>query len=166
MKNNFIKACLISTVTVIALPFVEQLFVHAATSNVSITNNSDSSSNNVNVYNKVGTSQSTDNSSQTNTHIRIEQNGKVQEYNSDKPGDVVVQSEDGNSRVEVNNKTNGENIVITPNPTEKQKKNEIKKKIEAKKIEVRKKAEEHRNAVQQLIDSLRNFLKNFNINLN
>jgi hypothetical protein len=63
-----------------------------ATSNVSITND-------VNTDNQ----SSSRIDSQTHTDIYINTNGQVKEYHSDKPGSVSIQSDDGTSKVTVDN---------------------------------------------------------------
>ena len=81
--------------------------VHAITE-VKIEGNGEGSSSHVEVHNEVNSSSSNTSTTTdgTRTHIRIETNGKVKEYDSDKPEDVTIQSEDGSAKVHINNSGN------------------------------------------------------------
>lgn len=62
---------------------------------------------NVKVNNDV--SSSTSSTSSTNTNIRIEENGKITTYSSDKGENVEIKSENGVSEIKVNGQTVSEN---------------------------------------------------------
>lgn len=83
---------------ILAISLLFPLFISQpafAQTEVSVSSNGDDSSSHVSVNSNA--------TSTSNTHIRIEQNGEVQEYHSDKPEDVVIQSEDGKAKVSVQN---------------------------------------------------------------
>lgn len=58
---------------------------------------------NVKVDNNV--SSSSNSTTNTNTNIRIEENGKITTYSSDKPESVEIKSENGVSEIKVNGQT-------------------------------------------------------------
>lgn len=114
MKQTVLPST-IGILTIAATLFVPRL-VHATTviNDVNSTSDGGNASSHVSIHNSVNTS-STTQSTVTNgrTHIRIETNGKVKEYNSDKPGDVTIQSDDGTSRVHVNTTSGGNSASVT-----------------------------------------------------
>jgi hypothetical protein len=85
--------------------------VKANTTNVtndvhSSANGSDATSN-VSITNDVNTgNQSSSSDTQTHTDIYMNTNGQVKEYHSDQPGSVSIQSDDGTSKVTIDNGDN------------------------------------------------------------
>jgi hypothetical protein len=74
----------------------------------------------INVVSNVNRSSSSNVSSNSQTHIRIESNGQVKTYDSDKPGSVTLKTDDGKANVLINNnpiETNQITATITPIPT-------------------------------------------------
>lgn len=65
---------------------------------------------NVKVNNNV--SSSTDSMSSTNTNIRIEENGKITTYSSNKGENVEIKSENGVSEIKVNG------LTVSPSPNQ------------------------------------------------
>ena len=78
---------------------------------VNVSNNGSGSTSNVQIHNSVNASNTSSSTNNTSTHIRIETNGQVKEYDSSQPGDVNIQSDDGTSQVHVNN-------IIGPSQTD------------------------------------------------
>ncbi len=71
---------------------------------------------NVNITNSVNTTGTNSTlNSKTTTHIKVETNGKVTEYNSDKPGNIEVNSINGESSIKVNGETVSGNPTAEPN---------------------------------------------------
>ena len=68
---------------------------------------------NVRINNEVNSSSSTQEESKTQTNVRIETDGKVVEYESEKAGNVNIKSINGNTEIEE------DGVKITPNPTNK-----------------------------------------------
>ncbi|HUD45047.1 MAG TPA: hypothetical protein VMR41_05870 [Patescibacteria group bacterium] len=66
--------------------------------NVNVYSNGSGASSQVEVQNNVGTSTGNN----TSTHIRVESNGQVKEYDSSQPGDITIQSNDGKATAHVN----------------------------------------------------------------
>lgn len=66
----------------------------------------------VNINNSVNTSGTNTNTTKSETHIKVETNGKVTEYNSNEPGSVEVKSINGESTIKVNGQT------VSGTPTE------------------------------------------------
>ncbi len=60
------------------------------------------SSANVDIHNNVNSSSNSTSQTTSHTDITVETNGKVTHYESDKPGDVSVKSENGESEIKVN----------------------------------------------------------------
>ncbi len=80
---------------------------------------------NVKVNNNV--SASSNSTTNTNTNIRIEENGKITTYSSDKPESVEIKSENGVSEIKVNGQ---ESSIASPSikPTVKPENNKLKNK--------------------------------------
>ena len=126
---------------------------------VNISNNGANSKNTVNVETNTGGNtvlgQST---SETKTNIRIETNGQVKTYNSDKPEDVNIESDNGN--IKVNIKNNGSSTLgtsVNSKDIENQKAT-TEAKIKEKKEEIEEKKQEILQKNQKQIFSLRQFL--------
>jgi len=81
-----------------------------ATSNVSITND-------VNT----GNQNSSNTDTQSRTDIYINTNGQVKEYHSDQPGSVSIQSDDGTSKVTIDNGDNTQSTKESNLKTDKKK---------------------------------------------
>jgi hypothetical protein len=90
-------------------------------------------------------------SSSTKTHIRIETNGKVKEYNSDQPGDVTIQSDDGSARVHVNN--SGKSSTAQQNGQTDQ---EVDKKVSGIKNEIKNQQERIQNNAEDTVKDVQN----------
>jgi hypothetical protein len=90
-------------------------------------------------------------SSSTKTHIRIETNGKVKEYNSDQPGDVTLQSDDGSARVHVNNSDNSSNAQQNGQADQ-----EVDKKVSDIKNEIKNQQERIQNDAKNTVKDVRN----------
>lgn len=89
-----------------------------AQTNVSIIGNGSGSSSSVTVNNSSNTSTITQQSTaNTQTHITIESNGQVKTYDSNQPGTVHIQSDDGHAQVTVNNNSTGTNTSSTNTST-------------------------------------------------
>lgn len=73
--------------------------------NVNISSNGSNSSSRVTVNNNVNTSSNATSTTNSRTDIKIETNGNLQEYHSDKPGSISVQSDNGVSQVKINGAT-------------------------------------------------------------
>src|SRR5438105_1447008 len=84
-----------------------------ADTSVFISGNAEGSHSNVNVQNEIHSSTTQNSTSNTHTSVHIETNGNVQDYNSDNPDDVHIQSNDGNAKVNITNNMNN-NITISP----------------------------------------------------
>lgn len=137
-------------------------FLARAQTTVDISNNADNSRSSVSVINRqsavVG---STTSKSNFQTDIRIETNGKVQTYTSDKPGSVTIQSENGNAKVSVQNDSTGANSQNNPSPSQEEQK--IKTRIEQAKDAVQKKITEEKQKTEKIKkqeESIFTFLQN------
>lgn len=86
-----------------------------ATTTVHITSNGSGADSNVNIQNSVNSSSYSSSSSNSHTTVHMETNGKVQDYNSDNAGEVHMQSDDGNAKVDITN--NAQNPVTITQPT-------------------------------------------------
>lgn len=110
---------------------------------------------------QVNTTTNSTNVSTTNnyTKVRIESNGKVTTYESDKPEDIDLQSEDGTAKVSIKN---GNSITITPtgtiSATEKDKE-EIHDKLA--KEEVEKKLEQAKEEQKSIFEKIKDFFNKF-----
>jgi hypothetical protein len=71
------------------------------------------SSSNVSITNTVNSTNSTSSTSNTQTHIRIESNGQVKTYDSDQPGSVNIQTDDGKAQVHINSVVGNTSTVNT-----------------------------------------------------
>jgi hypothetical protein len=87
--------------------FVFTLFL----THISFADTTGNASSTVNIVNNVNSTNSTNSTSQTSGHtsIRIETNGNVKTYESDTPGSVHLQSDDGTSTVDIDNNTGSSN---------------------------------------------------------
>lgn len=123
------------------------------------------------VHSEVNATNSTiTNSSSSKTHIRIENNGVVKEYNSDQPGDVTITSDDGKSSVHVNNTSDGSQVKPTDEQMKKaitdakaklnKAKKHMEEKINEQKMAVnaqKRAAEAKKSLIQKIFDSLKSF---------
>lgn len=104
----------------------------------------------MNVTNNVESN--SDTSQQTKTKIRIETNGQVQEYESDKNEDISLESKDGNTKVKVSNKSG--------NSDYKDNNDESTNSAEKKRVEPTTQPPEldvHENFFEKIIDSIKKF---------
>ena len=176
MKFRSVKFYVFGIFTIVVSSWLAQTVQANSSSNVSISNNGDGSSNNVIINNDVNTNVDTQNSPSTNTHISIENNGQVKEYNSDKTGDVTIKSNDGNSTVYVNNtdsassvntednnSTNINNSVPQVSQDVLKKIDDHKTKVEAQKQVLQQKTNEQKSALVQFMDSIKNFFKSLKL---
>ncbi len=104
--------------------FLASTSVYAESTSVNISNNAEGSRSQVSVESHVESNSSSEVSSSTKTDIRIESNGEVKEYHSDKPEDISIQSDDGKVQVEVN--TEDTTAADITEPEEQQKAEEMK----------------------------------------
>lgn len=77
-----------------------------------ISDNGAGAKSSVNVNNSVSSTSNQSSTSQNHTSIRIETNGQVKTFESDTPGNVHLESDDGSSLVDINN-----NITPAPKST-------------------------------------------------
>lgn len=68
----------------------------------------------VNVQSSQNISSVSQSTSKVKTHVRIESNGEVKEFNSDKPGSVSIESSDGRAQVHINNDSSTITSPATP----------------------------------------------------
>lgn len=130
-----------------------------AKTSIEISNNASNSSNRVSVKNNVSTSNS---NSSSETKVRIEQNGEVKTFEASGDEDINYQSEDGSTKVNINNKSSGvkvqerDSASVKSEDTVEQKNND--KETEQEKNEIDSASsntdEERKNRVQELIDNL------------
>lgn len=134
---------------------------------IKILNSSEGSSSKVEVKNSFNSSNTNVSSTNSSTHIRIETNGEVKEYNSEKVEDIKLESSDGSAKVYVNTSNNSSSnnntsITLPASPTIakqiEEKKEEIKKKLEEKKEEIKKKVETQKAKIVEERFDLREFL--------
>jgi|SRR5579859_4899437 len=105
--------------------------------------NADSSSS-VTVNNSVNSSSHTDSTSNCHTTVHMETNGKEQNYESGDCGDVHIQSNNGDSTINVTNKSNANTITSTPTiilystvtPTEIMNKEKVKQQKDRAKVKI------------------------------
>jgi hypothetical protein len=132
-RQIFLLVILLSTITSLTA---------YADSSVNISNNSTGSNSHVEIHSTTNTSDVSN--STGHTSVRIETNGNVKTYDSDNPGSVHLESDDGTSKVDINNgnsaDTSQENYQ-TPSvtSTQKQEITETQKKIEAAQEKVKEK---------------------------
>ncbi len=101
---------------ILALPlfiftfFISTFSAYADMANIinNVTSNNNTSGNTTSV-NNVQTN--TNSNGTTSTDIKINDNGKVTQYHSDQPGSVNINSENGNTHIQINN--NERNVTIT-----------------------------------------------------
>lgn len=130
-----------------------------AETNVDISNNGGESKTNVEINTTTGSS----NTSTPNSHtkVRIESNGKVTTYESDKPENIDLQSEDGTAKVSIKN---GASITSTPtgtvSATEKSQA-EIREKLQKAKVEAEKKIVEAKEEQKNILEKIKDFLNQF-----
>jgi hypothetical protein len=106
MKNTAIFSVLLILASILTVQ------THAETT-VNVSGNGDSE---VSVHSSVNSSNTNTSTSNSHTTIHMETNGKVQDYDSDNPGNVHMQSDDGNTTVNVTTNTGNNTIVISSAP--------------------------------------------------
>ena len=79
----------------------------AADNSVNISNNGDGANSNISIHNEVNSNTQSNSTSETHTSVRIESNGSVKSYDSDKPENVDMQSDDGHTQVHISNSISG-----------------------------------------------------------
>lgn len=135
-----------------------------AATTVDVSNNGSGSTSNVEIHNSVNTSSSSTSNSSNHTSVRIETNGKVKTYESDSGGSVHMESDDGSSKVDINNGSlKGTNTTVAPSPTVSATTSamqEQKDKINKASEEAKRKIEEMKLKNQDLFTRLEDFFKN------
>lgn len=128
-----------------------------ANTDVNISGNTTGSNSKIEVHNTINSSSNTSSTTNSHTNVRIETNGQVKTYESDNPGNVNIQSDDGTAKVHINNSSNSQSIIpstfLSPTPTlsaENQSTNSAKIKKE----------ESENNISLYIIKRIENFLKN------
>lgn len=127
-----------------------------AETNVNISNNEGSSKTNVNVTTNTGENTICQNGKCTTTKSgegksTVCVNGKC--YSSEE-GNLKVESENGNTKVNINNKSDTTVNVDTDTSNDK-----ASKAAQEKKIQIKKQIEDKRNALQIILDNIKNLLK-------
>lgn len=121
-----------------------------STTNIEIKTNGSSAKSSVNVSNNVQSDLNT--TQESKTKIRIESNGQVQEYESDKNEKISLESENGNTKVTVSNKSEDseseDKIDKSSNSAEKKRAESATKTSEP---------NAHENFFEKIIDSIKNF---------
>lgn len=115
--NKTTKLFIISILTSTVLLTLPKLTQAANEIKIDISNNGEGSNNSVSVNSSSSFSSSSQSSSNTQTDIRIESNGEVKEYHSNKPENIDIQSTDGKSKVTITNQTNS-STSPSPSPSE------------------------------------------------
>ncbi len=125
---------------------------------VEISGNDEGSSSRVEVRSNVHSSSQNNSSSQVRTEIRIESNGQVKTYRSDKPEDIHVQSEDGKAQVHVNTQTNTIQQQTSAPNTDEQKKSAVEKQKSEAKVQRATFLQELNNRIKDLRHIVLSFL--------
>jgi len=127
---HFIKVASLSAIFLLS---VTPTFANFSSITNNVTNNSNGGSSEVNIQNNLGSNSRSLNFQTKNDHadLTITTNGQTKEYHSDTPGNVSLQSDDGTSKVTVNNDSNtttdtdssgtsGSNVnsSLSPTPTD------------------------------------------------
>lgn len=131
-----------------------------AETNVNISNNDANSTTKVNVETNTGENTICQNGKCTTTKSGVGKstvcvNGKC--YSSEE-GNLKVESENGNTKVNINNKSDTTVNVDTDTSNDK-----ASKAAQEKKIQVKKQIEDKRNALQIILDNIRNLLKSLRL---
>lgn len=129
-----------------------------AETNVDISNSGGNTKTNVEINTNTNSSENSTNNS--HTKVRIESNGKVTTYESDKPENIDLQSEDGTAKVSIKNAPTGVNPTGTVSATEKSKE-EIRERLKKAKEEAERKIEEAKEEQKNILDKIRDFLSQF-----
>ncbi len=154
--------------------FVAQSAYAQVTNEVIVESNGSGSSSSVNINNSVNSNSESTSKTTVKNHVCIESNGKKECYDSDKEENIDMQSDDGNTRVRINNSESTTTIIpeptkeaeaeenevtptITPTPTIAVKVEDAQKKAE----EVKKKAQEVRKEVKLRLKNNDAFLSSF-----
>ncbi len=116
--------------------------------NVEVSNNGGTSYTNVEIENNTSSTNVVTNDSKTK--VRIESNGKVTEYESEKPENIELKSEDGKTSVKINNESK---VTTTPSSTTSAKDNENDKKSE----EANKEGKNILEIIKDFLENLFNF---------
>lgn len=115
----------------------------ASESHVSVKTTGDSNAS-VHISSDVNSTSNSTSSTDSHTHVEITTDGETKTYDSDKPEDVNIESNDGTAKVHINN--TGSTTTTEQNNDEAEKKAadikaEVKKKIQAQKDALKKKQE-------------------------
>jgi len=86
-----------------------------ANTSVNISGNAEGSNASVSIHNTVNSTSNSSSNSTTHTSVHIESNGQVQDYTSDKPGNIDIKSNSGNAEVHISD--NGTTITSSPTIT-------------------------------------------------
>jgi len=127
-----------------------------AETNVNVSGNGEGSHTSVSVTNNVNSTSNSTTTSNSKTHVRIETNGEVKEYNSENGGSVHIESDDGTAKVNINN--NGS----TSNDTDEEMENGTKSAEEIEKV-LRQGVDEQgetQDEQKNFFEKLKDFLKN------
>lgn len=133
---------MIKKVLPLVLFFLLATPAYAETASVSIKNSANTSGTN------------STNTSTQETHIKIETNGKVTEYNSDKPGNVEVNSVNGESTIKVNGETVSGNSNSNPTAEPTHEANPTASVSPSPKPSEESKNDEKQNAIEEFIETV------------
>jgi hypothetical protein len=142
----------------------------SADSTVNISSNTTGSNSHVEVHDTTNTTNTNTSENSGYTSVRIETNGNVKTYESDTPGSVHIESDDGTAKVDINN---GSSTGTTLNNTQKQElrlgqkqaTEDAQKKIDETEKKVKQKLQDEEQKRKGIIERIEDFIINIFQNL-